>query len=668
MNLSIPIAASVIGAGQQLNRYGKQPRGEVCQRQTIPGSERPSSQNIYQSNRYKETENKVLNTMQDSYAKAYDPYNRNVIGPQFNTIGSFKSAYDRQQETRNQPPLRSLAIRGAKQRQQIGKQVKQQKYMNDGTMTQEQEISYVNQSPMFTQSQTLSPADVKTNYKNQYPGGWDSISDPRGERAAGGRAYEVANHTSMGSGVTKQEHFGNITVSGPQNSNDPMMHNNMTPFVGLRGGNQNMNPDAMQSRLEAFTGQTNNPGELRSQPKREILSLFDQTAGQSYVYGAPADNVSRDLDRYWTSTKKTNVLPTEQERVGPGINYGYGDKSHDGFHTWYQPTMKNVDELRVNPKSVYEGRVKSGAEPVKNRGFTGDVYKRRPDRFYLQGRDRWLKTTGSYVQPTVRENFKAFKTRREDSRAEDYRGIAGSTADNAASYAGIRMQGDCHSACSGNSSSIASEVQHTRRNQFQQADPRSLTAAGEAGLSWDYGVGSHIPYQQQRNTTEFEMGAQRLNAFSNQGSTHQPYDNARTTTRQTTNVRDYNGVAGNVPSNSKPTSYMAGYNATVDDKKESLLPGRAPGPNKTVGPSTGGCGYGDVHIKNRANYDVNVRGMNGDKQYNAVTGVQQNYENASFQGIRDNAGIRQPENFLVEQYNRNPFTKSLASAPKMTPN
>ena len=49
----------------------------------------------------------------------------------------------------------------------------------------------------------------------------------------------------------------------------------------------------------------------------------------------------------------------------------------------WRPPFRNVDELRVNPKNTYEGRLNPGEEIVKNRGVEGQVFKQRPDSFWI---------------------------------------------------------------------------------------------------------------------------------------------------------------------------------------------------------------------------------------------------------------------------------------------
>ncbi len=214
---------------------------------------------------------------------------------------------------------------------------------------------------------------------------------------------------------------------------------------------------------------------------------------------------------------------------------------------------------------------------------------------------------------------------------------------------------------------LSSEVQHTRKNQFQQAMPRNFNAGGQEGINFDYAIGGYMPYEQQRDTTESQLGAQRTNVFSNQGNTKYFYDDARHTTRQTVNVLNYKGIAGSIPNNSKPASYMAGYNATTDGRQEVLLPSRLYGPNRTTGPSIGGCDI-DITIKNRANYNMSLYGPNNSRIYNAIPGVQQSFTNTTYRGRREENNPYQPEDFLISQFERNPFTHSLTEAVKMTPN
>jgi hypothetical protein len=73
-----------------------------------------------------------------------------------------------------------------------------------------------------------------------------------------------------------------------------------------------------------------------------------------------------------------------------------------------------------------------------------------------------------------------------------------------------------------------------------------------------------------------------------------------------------------------------------------------------------------MQIKQRANYDINKWGPNETKLYTAIPNIGDNFQNTTSQNQRDQPGVRQPENFVVSQHQRNPYSQSLNSAPRHT--
>lgn len=698
--IATSIIVSLLVGGFYFSQNGKQSRKQKNVRKTIPSMERPSGDNVYNSNHSQQVISDVMSEASHSYKKSRDPVNQNVIPPNFNVLGHPQSQWD----------ITKKKLASSK------------KFINEGT-SENDEVS-IEDSPMF---QTLMPQRIGgINEQRNIRGGWDSISGGGGSTSSSSRNVAIADREPG----TKMEHFTGYTIHGPRNSNDPSLHNNMVPFIGSKG-TPAMKPDAQNYRLAMFTGQTNNPEEYRAKPKTEVPSFQDMTPNQSYVYGTPVDNVSRDRDRYWTSNDKTNVLPTEQERVGPGVNYGYGSEGRDGFHPLYQPPYRSVDELRsYQPKEIYKGRFLSGKEMVSNRGIEGRVYKRRPDRFYLNGKDRWFKTTGSYTAPKVNEQFVAWATDREQTSV-DYTGSAAPTASTRAPRNTYRHEGEV---CGGGKG-VDSQFQHPKRNQFAQDLPTNLFANGHAHPYTDYGMGGYLAIDTERNRTERQLGSQRLNVFRNEGhkvqhqdcartTTRQTLnvkdyfggsaapegnrrpkryldDCARTTTRQTVNVKDYFGTSGAVEGNRRPQRYLddcartttrqtlnvkdylggsaptdgtkhpesydSMYNAITDDQKESVLDSRIYGPNKAVGPYNGACDI-TMNMKQRTLYDKTKYGLIGNKYYPNIKSQDQSFCNTTTQNNRECDGIRQPENYLVDQFRKNPYSQSLHSAPSLSPN
>jgi len=132
-------------------------------------------------------------------------------------------------------------------------------------------------------------------------------------------------------------------------------HNNMEPFFG-GSVKQNLRVDANRTLLQNHTG--TNPV---FKHKKEVKRLFPVVKNPYAVGGLPVSN-NRETDRYIPSIQKQNVLPFEQKRVAPGLNKSMTDTtSAIGFHDDYRPLgqgkYKPVNELRVNPKITYKGRI-----------------------------------------------------------------------------------------------------------------------------------------------------------------------------------------------------------------------------------------------------------------------------------------------------------------------
>ena len=110
---------------------------------------------------------------------------------------------------------------------------------------------------------------------------------------------------------------------------------------------------------------------------------------------------------------------------GPGLNAGYSSQGVGGLNAGmeareaYMP--KSVDDLRVatNPKLEYnldnhQGPASSG---VKNIGMMGKMEQHKPDTFYAQSEDRWLKTTSEVKAQTSRPTQEVHDTARMHSKS-----------------------------------------------------------------------------------------------------------------------------------------------------------------------------------------------------------------------------------------------------------
>ena len=131
-------------------------------------------------------------------------------------------------------------------------------------------------------------------------------------------------------------------------------HNNMEPFISSKQ-TQTLDPEAFNQFLESYTG-----SEVLYPHKKETKRFFP-TLQDPYIFGLPS-TFNREKDRFVTSLERNNTLPFHQIRVAPGLNRNANDvTSNIGFHDPYRPLgrgqFKPIEDLQVNSKNTYKGRV-----------------------------------------------------------------------------------------------------------------------------------------------------------------------------------------------------------------------------------------------------------------------------------------------------------------------
>ena len=180
-------------------------------------------------------------------------------------------------------------------------------------------------------------------------------------------------------------------------------HTNMQPFFK---GNKTHNVDFNNGSaiLEKMQGSS----DILRKRKTEVKTMFEPTKNMSYVDGSPS-NIETFQNRQVQSTFKSNQLPFQQQRVGPGIADGFTNKPSGGLNqsnTREYMTPKTVDELRVasNPKETYEGRFIPGQQG-STRGYQAEVKKHKVNSYFKNSKDRYLKTGGSIKAAKLREKY-----------------------------------------------------------------------------------------------------------------------------------------------------------------------------------------------------------------------------------------------------------------------
>lgn len=214
-----------------------------------------------------------------------------------------------------------------------------------------------------------------------------------------------------------------LDMSGQTIKTADFKHNNMMPYFGAKIKGQLANYDANEQKLDAMTGSGS-----QLIKKQEQAPLFKPHDNMSFANGAPNESDFYQ-SRINPSLKMSNIKPFQSEQVAPGLNLGYNNLgAHNSLEERSTYMPKTVDELRVltNPKCTFTLDGHMGPANSYSRGEVGSigvVEKKTPDQSYENTKDRWLKTTGSYLKDTTR-SVHINKVENRTTTTVDYDGIA----------------------------------------------------------------------------------------------------------------------------------------------------------------------------------------------------------------------------------------------------
>ena len=282
------------------------------------------------------------------------------------------------------------------------------------------------------------------------------------------------------------------SLSGEKVSNSYFTHENMTPFFGAKNTARSINNSHQnESMLDTYLGKGSQHIE-----KREQAPLFAPNDNYQWAHGTP-NQTDFIQSRVNPSSKISNVLPFEQEKVGPGIGLGARTEGSSGFNsgmmnreTWMP---KTVDEMRVKTNAKSSGVGLFGHEGpavsnIKEMGDIGKLEKNRPERTFEMGHDRVMTTTGAEKGVTLRPIQEDRYTNRPETTTS-YIGAAGS--DNQ----GVFVDG---------------EYMPSKHIDLGEVPMSVANANGRSGATaGDYGIKSQVLYNNNRtaNTQSDYFGA-----------------------------------------------------------------------------------------------------------------------------------------------------------------
>ena len=136
-------------------------------------------------------------------------------------------------------------------------------------------------------------------------------------------------------------------------NNEDFKHNNMVPHFSKKQMINDYNEQTFAHRMELFSGSSKN-----FTPKKESLQEnFTPLEKDVNLVNGSQNNIELLQGYYLPSTQKRNVLPFEQQQIGPGLNLDPSQTSRPdgGSFEEYRPMPKTIDELRSddNPKITF---------------------------------------------------------------------------------------------------------------------------------------------------------------------------------------------------------------------------------------------------------------------------------------------------------------------------
>jgi hypothetical protein len=491
------------------------------------------------------------------------------------------------------------------------------------------------------------------------------------------------------------------SLTGSYVDENNFSHNNMIPFNGSKTTQHTLDGTRSDTMLDNMSG-----GGSQYIKKQERAPLFQPQDNVQLSHGQPNMN---DFFQSRTNPglKFNNMKPFESEMVAPGLDAGYNTQGVGGLNAGmearesYMP--RNVDQLRVatNPKQEYtlDNHQGPAASNVKNLGIMGKMEQHKPDTYFEQSQDRWLKTTGEIKASTSRPTQEVHDTARMHS--ESYTGVA-SIANNGSTYIkgehtpshrqelGTTPITNLQGPYAGfNTSGVKNSYKHYTNNR----DLNNKAGGTTYGSGFTNAISAiTAPITQMLNPTKKQEVINNMRVYGNAGSTverEQVFnsdDVAPTTVKETTlyapnanmqnqgsdaylvsqhqsidNQRDtttlpFTGNAGGSSTKYGQTSYMSNNNQHNNEKKEQTIKGRTNG--------------GNMQLFN-ANMHVNIAKRDEDRSNNrmwAPSNMPQQPMSKELYGkmiepsqSKQNIEVERMDPDLLNAFRKNPYTQSLQS-------
>ena len=334
-------------------------------------------------------------------------------------------------------------------------------------------------------------------------------------------------------------------------------HNNMVPHFSKKQMINDYNEQTFAHKVDIFSGSSRN----FIPKKEELLENFAPVQKNVSLVNGSQNTLEFQKGYYLPSREKRNILPFEQEQVGPGLNLDPNQsiRADGGRHEEYRPLPKSVDELRSSdrPKVTYKGVMKPGQKGQKGRTI-GKVFKRRPEKTKEMKPEDYQRSGGEFKKHASRDPVILKNTSRKESKP---------------------MIGPAKSNYNRNSNKNSGKITESSKKEGSGYDPinvkNKIDKINQNQCSYNIS-------KTQRDSTADTKHPTHPHKFSLGVVNFNPHDLPRQTIKQTTLYNSHSGTANG------PEANMA-YNP-IDIPKETIrqttgfskLSGTANGPEANM--------------------------------------------------------------------------------------
>jgi len=622
------LIGAIAGLGYYLNKDKRTNNNELINNNIVAENEKPSGDNIYSSRHLDKVQEQVFQKATQNQKDSKKPMKTGIInGNTFRDNKNKKSYYKEKSIVQNQEDIKN----------------------NDkmsSTKFPQSSNSVIENSFKLLDNKDVEKFGIQSfNHKRHL---MEQPSFQENHDRNNTSFFKTIKNGLYGKGV-------NVYEKG---------HNNMEPFFGS-SVKQNMNENANQTKLAHFTGSDDT-----FRHKKETKMLFKPV--KQNIHG---QQIKRDDSRYMGSMyTKRNQLPFEQIKVGPGLNSSANDLTTNvGFHDSYRPKQKNVDDLRVNPKETYKGRIAGEKHFVGLRGKSSKVSVNRQsgslsyiNRPQLPNKNSVSGTTDlnkkAVILKHVERNKYAAAIEKFKGGKNNSSSLGTYNALNDKARYNIKQETQHHEHShinvnvgghDGHTTNPYDLAKTTIKQETQFHDHSHINLGGP-----DHAHQTSLNDKARNTIKQQTLSSYTGNKEGFTEQTQQFKDDAKTTIRQQTS-RDYSGIKGSSDSATQSSRHNY-YNAEINALKEQTVKRRNPvSQGAKNGPSKKQYILKNNRKKQFKTYEFT-------KHYNPTAPPPTNkYNNGKFTRQKQQYNNCKIQNRIdpvfVDQFKKNPYTQSLHS-------